>query len=78
MASEGIPQAQLLHEAEDLGLKLSRNGLSKMLRNPVYCGKILVPEEGDEPEVIIEGKHKGIVPESTFDRVQELLAGRMC
>ena len=76
LASEGIPQAQLLLEAEDLGLKLSRNGLSKMLRNPVYCGKILVPEEGDEPEVIIEGKHKGIVPESTFDRVQELLAGR--
>ena len=35
-----------------------------------------MPEEGDEPEVIIEGKHKGIVPESTFDRVQELLAGR--
>ena len=43
LAAAGVPQSQLIHEANDLGLKLSRNGISKMLRNPVYCGKILVP-----------------------------------
>ena len=76
LAAAGVPQSQLIHEANDLGLKLSRNGISKMLRNPVYCGKILVPAEDDEPEMLIDGKHKGIVSEPLFNRVQALLSKR--
>lgn len=58
------------------GLKVGRNNFYTILRNPVYCGKILVPAYRDEPEYWAEGQHEGIITETLFRKVQEILSGR--
>ena len=44
-----------------------------MLRNPFYIGKIRVPAYGSDPEMIVEGKHEGIITEELFYKVQDIL-----
>ena len=44
-----------------------------MLRNPFYIGKIRVPAYGSDPEMIVEGKHEGIITEELFYKVQDML-----
>ncbi len=51
-------------------LSLSKSNLSRMLKNIVYAGKILVPALNDEPSQIVEGLHKGIISMDTFNKVQ--------
>ena len=53
-------QSQLIHEANDMGTKLSRNGISQMLETPCTAARFLVPAEDDEPEMLIDGKHKAL------------------
>jgi hypothetical protein len=45
-----------------------------MLRRVVYMGEILVPAEGEEPEVLREGIHEGIISEDLYYQVQMLLS----
>lgn len=40
-----------------------------LLRNPIYVGKILVPETRDEPAHFVKGKHQPLVSEEVFFRV---------
>jgi len=58
------------------GLKTGRNNFYQLIRNPVYCGKILVPEFKDEPAFWAEGQHEGIISEALFRSVQDVLDGR--
>jgi site-specific DNA recombinase len=58
------------------GLRLQRTQFGLMLRNPIYMGKIFVPETKDEPSQLVEGIHKGIVFQDTFYRVQKILNSR--
>lgn len=58
------------------GLKISRSRFHKVIRNPVYIGKITVPAYKDEDMEIVEGLHQGIVPERLFYQVQDVLNGR--
>ena len=58
------------------GMKISKSNISVMLRNPVYIGKIIVPELEDEPLTIIEGIHEGIIDERLFYEVQDIIEGR--
>ncbi len=50
--------------------KWTRSHLAKMLRHPFYIGKILWHGQ------IYEGKHKPIVTEKTWNKVQKVLDGR--
>src|SRR5690606_20608851 len=50
-------------EANRKGLRVSRSTFSRMVRNPVYMGKIRVSATEDEPEQIVEGIHEGVIPE---------------
>ena len=59
------------------GVKISRSSFSRMVRNPVYMGKIRVAEYKDEPEQFVDGLHEGIVSESVFNEVQLILSGRV-
>ena len=54
-------------------LKLSKSNLSRILKNPIYAGKIVVPEYGDEPEEIIDGLHEPLIDMKTFNKVQNCL-----
>ena len=55
---------------------VSRNSFWKILRNPVYTGKIRVKEYDNEPEQIVKGKHEPIVSDDLFDEVQFVLSGK--
>lgn len=47
-----------------------------MLRNPVYCGKIVIPRYKEEEEYIVDGLHEPLTSETTFYRVQDFLDGK--
>ena len=54
---------------EDLGLLISKQGISSMWRNPFYCG-ILVNSLLDEPR---DGNWKGMVSQEDFWKVEKML-----
>ncbi len=58
------------------GLTCSRQSFWLLLRNKGYIGKVFVPAYKDEPGVWVEGQHEGIIEESVFYSVQEVLQGR--
>jgi site-specific DNA recombinase len=58
------------------GLKLTKQAFLNMLRNPVYCGKILVRAWKDEEEEIVDGLHSGLITESVFEQVQNIFSGK--
>jgi site-specific DNA recombinase len=55
------------------GLVCSRNNFWKLVRNPIYCGKILIKAHKDEPEELVNGIHEPIVSEELFYKVQNVL-----
>ncbi len=59
------------------GLKVCKQTMLNILRNPVYNGKILIKEWKKEDEVIVEGLHPPIIDEETFDTVQRLISGKV-
>ncbi len=68
----------LTAEMQELGLrtrkdrKVSLNGISCILNNPFYTGRIYVKKTGQS----FEGVHQAIVPSVIFDRVQQILKGK--
>jgi site-specific DNA recombinase len=58
------------------GLMCSRQAFWLLLRNKGYIGKVFVPAYKDEPAVWVEGQHKGIIDETIFYQVQDVLSGR--
>ena len=74
--AKGIQQVDILMVTKKMGLKASKSNVSHILKSVVYMGKILVPKNDDEPESIVEGTHEGIVSETLFYKVQEILAGK--
>lgn len=73
LINKGYTLAETLKEINKGSRKISKSNLPLILRNPVYMGKIIVPELENEPEVIIEGVHKGLVSESLFNKVQLII-----
>ena len=57
-------------------LKISRNGLSCVLKNPTYMGKILIRATKKEDEMLVEGLHPALIDPETFERVQLILKGK--
>src|SRR3989338_5951803 len=53
------------------GLKISVQLVYKILKNPIYCGRIVVPRLA----VDVQGKHERLVPQNLFDEVQEIIRG---
>ena len=72
----GKPVDEIRRIMQRKGLKISRSRFHKVIRNPVYIGKITVPAYKDEDMEIVEGLHQGIVPPKLFYQVQDLLNGR--
>jgi site-specific DNA recombinase len=59
------------------GLTVSKSHFFRILRNPAYAGKILIPEWGKEAAEIVPGLHEALVSQSLFDEVQEKLQGKV-
>lgn len=75
---EAIAQRQtyvehIYREAKSKGIKCGKNQFWNILRNPVYCGKILLKGYKDEPACLIQGNHEPIISEQLFMDVQDAL-----
>ncbi len=53
--------------------KVTKNHFTRILRNPVYCGKIKLKPYRNEPEEIVKGKHEPIISEELFYEVQSVM-----
>jgi DNA invertase Pin-like site-specific DNA recombinase len=62
--------------AKRKGLRGVRQNFWYNIRNPVYCGKIIVPAYQDEPLQLVDGQHEAIISETLFDQVQLVLTRR--
>ncbi len=75
--AEGNVSIREMHQiAIKSGFKCSLNNFGCLLRNPVYCGKIKVPDFENDKSSVVTGTHEGLVTESLFEKVQEVLDGR--
>jgi site-specific DNA recombinase len=59
---------------EGKGLNIGKTAFNHMLRNPIYIGKIVIPEYGEEEEQLISAIHEPIISEELFNKVQKVLA----
>jgi len=67
---------RVLNSLREKGFKCSKNQFGLMLRNPIYIGKIRIKEWKDEPEEIVDGLHKALISEETYNAVQLALENR--
>ena len=77
LLSEGIYNiAQVWQMTNEKGFKCSQNNFWKIIRNPVYCGKIQVPAYKEEEACLSKGTHEPLISEELFYTVQDILDGR--
>lgn len=55
------------------GLKCCISHFWRILRNPVYCGKVIVPAFETEKAYVVNGRHQPLIEEALFYKVQEVL-----
>jgi site-specific DNA recombinase len=67
---------QVWKKAKKEGLSCGRNNFWNMVRNPVYCGKIVVHPFQDETRQLVEGQHEALISDELFNQVQQILDGR--
>ncbi|HVX01359.1 MAG TPA: recombinase family protein, partial [Candidatus Babeliaceae bacterium] len=61
------------NQIHSYGLRCSISNFRRLLRNPVYCGKIALPAYEYETARLVNGLHQPLVDEVLFNQVQEVL-----
>ena len=75
--SEGVFNTEQIYKmAKDKGFKGAKSLFWTAIRNPVYCGKILLTKHKDEDSRLIKGQHKPLISEALYYQVQDVLDGR--
>lgn len=75
--AKGVYSTQQIYEkAAEMGLKCKRNNFYVAVRNPIYCGRIFIVKYKDEAAHTVKGLHEGIISESLFYEVQDVLSGK--
>lgn len=76
LAHEGIyTQMDIIAKMKRNGFKISKQTLSALLKNPVYCG--LLPDRYlQNGGKLIKGIHEPLISETMFYEVQAILSGR--
>lgn len=67
---------QIYKEVNKKGFKVCKSGFWNIIRNPVYCGKILTCGWKDVHKTYVPGQHEAIITESLFYEVQDFLDGK--
>jgi len=67
---------QIFKVAQQKGIRCARSNFFVALRNPVYCGKIIIPKYKDEEATFVDGRHEPLISEALFYQAQEVLEGR--
>lgn len=74
--AKGVLAAEQVRKmVNEKGLKCGRNNFWKLIRNPVYCGIIVVPPFEDEEMQFVKALHEPIISETLFYDVQDVLNG---
>ena len=74
--SEGITMADVIRELKTMGYTISDNGMSVMIRNMVYKGKLHIKAYKGEEEQIVHGIHEPLISCTLFDKVQDIVDKR--
>lgn len=75
LSTDPLAADQVRKEANKKGLKCGRSNFWRLVRNPVYCGKIFIPKYKDEEACLVQGQHDPIISEALFYEVQDILDG---
>jgi site-specific DNA recombinase len=67
---------QVFRASQQGGITCTFNNFWRLLRNPVYCGKIRIPQFQDEEEYLVDGQHEALISEALFYEVLDFLDGR--
>jgi site-specific DNA recombinase len=67
---------ELRKKLKPQGMTLSKDGFARMLKNPVYMGKVFVPAHKDDQEQVVDGIHEAIISEELFFEVAGVLNRR--
>ena len=67
---------QIYKEVNKKGFAVCKSGFWNLLRNPVYCGKILTCGYRELHKTYVPGQHDAIISETLFNEVQEFLDGK--
>ena len=73
---KGTCQRDIQRELNQRGCMVQKTRMGRLLRSPVYMGKIEVPAFGKEPYQLVEGIHEAIISQSIYYRVQEVLSSK--
>ena len=75
--AEGIyPTDHVWKLASARGMRCKRNTFLAVIRNPIYCGKVIVPPDEHNEMFLADGKHTPLISEKLFWEVQDILSGR--
>jgi len=58
------------------GFSSSSSAMSRIIRNPLYCGMVPIKAYREEPAAMVEGIHEPLVTKKMFYKAQEILEGR--
>ncbi|WP_316851573.1 recombinase family protein [Pedobacter agri] len=67
---------QILNSVREKGLTCSKNNFYTIIRNPIYCGKVIVPKYKNEDAFLAQGLHEPLISETMFFNIQDILNGR--
>ena len=77
MIAEGRYATEQVWElARQRGLKCAKNSFWDAIRNPCYCGKIIIPKFKDEEMHLVDGVHQPLISEKTYFDMIDVLNGR--
>ncbi|MEO7045334.1 MAG: recombinase family protein, partial [Ferruginibacter sp.] len=76
LASGLLNTEQIWKGARQKGLECSKNTFWVSIRNPVYCGKVLIAKYKDEETCLVQGLHEPLISEALFYDAQDVLDGR--
>lgn len=67
---------EIRKRCNEKGMKCGKDNFWQLVKNPVYCGKLIIPAYKDEEQTIVKGIHEPIISEELFNNVQDVLAGK--
>lgn len=76
IASGKYNVSQVYNLAKAKGITCKLNNFWNLIRNPMYCGKLLVQAYKDEEEHLVAALHEPLITEALFYRVQDMLDGK--
>lgn len=77
IAYQGQSKSEVASELKKAKLIGSgRDQVTRILRNVIYAGKVVVPAFGNMPSQIVPGNHQPIISEQLFNTVQQILDGK--